>query len=81
MCYIASKSIDQFKHLLSEVNWESFNQLKDANNAYNRLLFIFSSLYEVLNIIQEKKNSTNFWKREAIKMKLNIETLKHYLKL
>ena len=60
MCYIASKSIDQFKHLLSEVNWESFNQLKDANNAYNRLLFIFSSLYEVLNIIQEKKNSTNF---------------------
>ena len=60
MRYIASKSIDQFKHLLSEVNWESFNQLKDANNAYNRLLFIFSSLYEVLNIIQEKKNSTNF---------------------
>ena len=59
MRYIASKSIDQFKHLLSEVNWESFNQLKDANNAYNRLLFIFSSLYEVLNIIQEKKNSTN----------------------
>ena len=60
MRYIASKSIDQFKHFLSEVNWESFNQLKDANNAYNRLLFIFSSLYEVLNIIQEKKNSTNF---------------------
>ena len=81
MRYIASKSIDQFKHFLSEVNWESFNQLKDANNVYNRLLFIFSSLYEVLNIIQEKKNSTNIWKREAIKMKLNIETLKHYLKL
>ena len=60
MRYIASKSIDQFKHFLSEVNWESFNQLKDANNVYNRLLFIFSSLYEVLNIIQEKKNSTNF---------------------
>ena len=60
MRYIASKSIDQFKHLLSEVNWESFNQLKDANNAYNRLLFIFSSFYEILNIIQEKKNSTNF---------------------
>lgn len=59
MRYIASKSIDQFKHFLSEVNWESFNQLKDANNVYNRLLFIFSSLYEVLNIIQEKKNSTN----------------------
>ena len=81
MRYIASKSIDQFKHFLSEVNWESFNQLKDANNVYNRLLFIFSSLYEVLNIIQEKKNSTNIWKREAIKMKLNIETLKHYLEL
>ena len=59
MRYIASKSIDQFKHFLSEVNWESFNQLKDSNNVYNRLLFIFSSLYEVLNIIQEKKNSTN----------------------
>ena len=59
MRYIASKSIDQFKHFLSEVNWESFNQLKDSNNVYNRLLLIFSSLYEVLNIIQEKKNSTN----------------------
>ena len=59
MRYIASKRIDQFKHFLSEVNWESFNQLKDSNNVYNRLLFIFSSLYEVLNIIQEKKNSTN----------------------
>ena len=63
-------SIGEFKHLLSEVNWESATQLKNANNVDNRFLYISSGLCDLASPGRKKiklKNLSSPWMARVLK--------------
>ena len=48
-------AFNRFKQALLETSWDSVKNLKQANEAYNKLLEIFTKLYD-LHLFSDQKN-------------------------